>query len=436
MRAVDVRLCARWVFGYARGGRFRLSARAVPEPPLHEIWKPSDSKHEIRYNIPMSTLEEKLKRISGEMQAYRPQESDARAAKKASCLHEIAEYGLEEATGGLLECADADALGVLCPGADAEGWDIGRTAFVDTETTGLAGGAGTVAFLIGLGYVSGDKFSVEQYFMEDYDVEGEMLQSLCRRLGAFEWLVTFNGKCFDAPLIASRAVLNRIAQPLDEMGHIDLLHAARRVYRRRLGRCNLSNLEGEVLGRARERDVPGALVPAMFFDYLRTGDMAPMRLVLEHNRTDVASLPALLCRLCHAVKHPEALGHAEDAYSCGRLHERAGRLARAEACYRAAMASGEGAVELSLLLKRLGRHAEAAELWRGMVAAGAFGIFPYVELTKHYEHREADCARALEIVEECMVQLGAAGSAVACAGYPELERRRLRLLGRLGKRED
>jgi hypothetical protein len=160
-----------------------------------------------------------------------------------------------------------------------------------------------------------------------------------------------------------------------------------------------------------------------------------MRLVLEHNRTDVVSLPALLCRLCHAVGHPEALGHAEDAFSCGRLHERAGRLDSAELCYRAAAASGSGRMELSLLLKRLGRHAEAVEMWLQMRAEGGCGIFPYVELAKHYEHREADYAKALEIVEECMVQLGTAGKAFAC-GPAVLERRRLRLLERMDKRED
>jgi uncharacterized protein YprB with RNaseH-like and TPR domain len=381
----------------------------------------------------MSTLEEKLKRISGEMRAYRPQGDGPRAERRSACLHEVSESDVDETSGGLLGCADADALGVLCLGGDFEGWDVSRAAFVDTETTGLAGGAGTVAFLIGLGYVTGGSFVVEQFFMEDYDVEGEMLSGLCRKLAGFGWLVTFNGKCFDAPLIASRAVLNRIAQPLGDMEHIDLLHAARRVYRRRLRQCTLANLEREVLGRARERDIPGALVPEMFFEYLRTGDFEPMRLVLEHNRRDVTSLLTLLCRLCRAVKEPEESGHADDAWSCGRLHERAGRPGEAEAFYRAAgTASGEVLRDLSLLLKRQGRYAEAKELWLGMRASGTQGIFPYVELAKHFEHREADCAAALEIVEECMASLRPRELAPAGAEYMALARRRERLLARLG----
>ena len=145
-----------------------------------------------------------LERISEEMQSYRPQDDEPRPGRHASCMHEVTEYSLDEVTGGLAEYADEDALNVLCLGGDFEGWDPKRAAFVDTETTGLAGGAGTVAFLVGLGYVSDDRFVVEQFFMEDYDVEGDMLSGLCRKLARFGWLVTFNGKCFDAPLIASR----------------------------------------------------------------------------------------------------------------------------------------------------------------------------------------------------------------------------------------
>jgi uncharacterized protein len=390
---------------------------------------------EKSYNIDMSSLEDKLKRISSQLQSYRPQGDEPRAERKSACLHEVTEYELGEISGGLAEYAGAEALGVLCQGVDLEDWDISRAAFVDTETTGLAGGAGTVAFLIGLGYVRHDKFVVEQFFMEDYDVEGEMLSSLCRKLEGFEWLVTFNGKCFDAPLIASRAVLNRIRQPLDGMEHIDLLHAARRVYRKRLGQCSLTNLEKEVLGCGRERDIPGALVPAMFFEYLRSGDFGPMRLVLEHNRRDVASMLTLLCRLCHDVARPETLGHPQDVFSCGRLHWRAGRLEDAERCFRAAGNDSGGLRELSALLRRQGRHAEAAELWRGMLAQGGHGVFPYEELAKHLEHREADYGKALEIVEECMVELHAMGFSPGSAEYLAFVRRRQRLELRMNGRE-
>lgn len=381
----------------------------------------------------MSSLEEKLKRISEELPAYRPQDDALRPEKKATCLHDIAEYDLSESAGGLLAYADEDAVCVICKSEGFEDWDITRAAFIDTETTGLAGGSGTVAFLIGLGYVSGGKFTVEQFFMEDYDVEGEMLARLCRKLQGFDWLVTFNGKCFDTPLIASRAVINRIAQPLDDMVQVDLLHAARRIYKKRLRQCNLQNLEREVLGQEREHDVPGSLVPVMFFEYLRTGDFEPMRMVLEHNRRDIVSLLTLLCRLCYAVKQPEALGHASDIYSCGRLNERMGRLDEAERCYQ--LAGEESLKDLSLLLRRQGRHAEAAEIWLKMRASGGFGLFANMELAKYYEHQASDFGKALDIVDETMVKLRLMGISPGSVEFTGLTRRRDRLVAKLDERK-
>ncbi len=375
----------------------------------------------------MSSLEEKLKRISGELSAYRPME-EAPAPRASACLHEVREWELDEAAGGLLGYADHRALSVVCrEGADAfVDWDISRAAFVDTETTGLMGGAGTVAFLIGLGYVAEGRFVVEQFFMQDYDVEQEMLSRLCRRLDDFDYLVSFNGKCFDGPLIASRAVINRVRQPLDDMVQVDLLHAARRIYKRRLKRCNLQTLEREVLGHTREGDIDGALVPVLFFEYLRSGDFGPMELVMEHNRQDIVSLLTLLCRLCWAVSAPEELGFAQDIHSCGRLQERMGNLAEAERCYRlAAQEGGEALRELSMLLKRTGRVEEAAALWRRMAGEGGFGLLPHEELAKYCEHVTGDIDGALAEVDAALTWLrGASGTRPAQA----LLRRRERLL--------
>ncbi len=384
----------------------------------------------------MSSLEEKLKRISSELSAYKPQDDAPRPEKQAACLHEVTAYELADASGGLLEYADEDAVRVICKSPGLGDWDITRAAFVDTETTGLAGGSGTVAFLIGLGYVSGGQFVVEQFFMEDYDVEGEMLSRLCGKLRNFDWLVTFNGKCFDAPLIASRAVINRIAQPLDDMEQVDLLHAARRIYKKRLRQCNLGNLEKEVLGREREQDIPGSLVPVMFFEYLRSGDFEPMKLVLEHNRRDIVSLLTLLCALCHAVLKPEELAHADDLLACGRLNEHMGRLDEAERCYTLAGRDGAGARELAMLLKRRGRHDEAAALWLDMLRQGALSLEAYVELAKYFEHRAGDIEKALEMVDRCMVQLRSAGYADTCAEYGALSKRRARLALKRAERED
>ena len=211
--------------------------------------------------------------------------------------------------------------------------------------------------------------------------------------------------------------------------HHHLLHAARRIYKKRLKHCDLQTLEREVLGHTRQGDVDGALVPVLFFEYLRSGDFGPMELVMEHNRQDVASLVTLLCRLCHAVALPQELTHAEDIHACGRLMERTGNLLEAERCYRlAAERSVEPLRELSMLLKRTGRSAEAAPLWRRMAEDGGFGLLPHEELAKYYEHHCNDPERALEAVQAARGLIYAGGRAAQA-----LERREARLMTKLEK---
>ena len=373
-------------------------------------------------------MEDKLRRLSQDNAAYRPQEPAERLASPAVCLREVAEFDLNQVSGGLLDDVTTQAVRVLSRSGDLEDFDLERAAFVDTETTGLAGGAGTVAFLIGIGYARGDRFIVEQFFMQDYDVEQEMLQSIHKLLRGFDTLVSFNGKSFDVPLIASRSVLNRIRTPLDELAQVDLLHAARRIYKLRLRHCDLQSLERHVLGQEREGDIPGAMVPAMFFDYLHTGDFEPMKLVLEHNRQDIVSLMTLLSRLCRAVSHTEGLSHAEDQYSCARLQQSMGMVEQAEERYRLAAGQGNlGQRELSLLLKRQGRHGEAAQMWADMAATGGFGLFPWEELAKHHEHRTGRLDEAMQAVQRALEQAQRMGLGPGTAQWEALVRRRDRL---------
>ena len=143
--------------------------------------------------------------------------------------------------------------------------------FLDTETTGLAGGAGTVAFLVGMGYFTGRDFAVEQVLMRDYGQESELLRTVSAVAGRFSVLCTFNGRTFDAPLLASRFVMNRLPSRLPS-AHADVLYPARRLWKLRLKRCNLANLEEQLLHVKREDDLPGAEVPQTYFRYLRDGD--------------------------------------------------------------------------------------------------------------------------------------------------------------------
>lgn len=351
----------------------------------------------------MSSLEEKLRRISGELIAGRPVPSAPSVSRAGRCMERQDTADAAVLSQGLMAWAADETAVSRAAKAGLAGYDVTKTVFLDTETTGLSGGVGTVAFLIGIGYLAGETFAVEQYFMEDYDAENQMLRRLCDRLAQFDTIVSYNGKCFDVPIVSSRSILNRIRQPIDRMAHIDLLHAARRLWKARLGSCSLQNVEREILGIERQDDIPGSMVPMVFFDYLQTGDMTRMEQVLDHNRQDIQSLYAVLCRLARDIARPGELTHAEDLYSCGRVYEAAGDEEAALECYAAAGESNAMALKCRAdLLRKRGRNDEAARCWRRMLEQGMFGTLPYEELAKYYEHTKKDYRRALTLVEACI----------------------------------
>lgn len=301
--------------------------------------------------------------------------------------------------------------------------------FLDTETTGLSGGAGTLAFEIGIGWFTEDTFEIEQYVMRDYDEESPMLRLLSERLTGKKAFCTFNGKTFDIPLLTSRFVMNRMRFP--EFRQLDLLHAARRVWKLRLGRCNLSSLEEAVLGRKREDDLPGALVPQRFFDYLKTGNITLFDDVLRHNLDDVRSLTDILSALLNAHNRPEELQKEEDIYSVGRVLDKRGYSGRARICYRMADRGGmsmQSRISLAENLRRDKCYEQAADLYKRMIAAGQGGLKPYISLAKLYEHRLSRPKDALEITYRAL-------SIAAERNAPELDelqKRYMRLIKKTG----
>jgi uncharacterized protein YprB with RNaseH-like and TPR domain len=170
-----------------------------------------------------------------------------------------------------------ETVGILSGEPELKAFDLGRAAFLDTETTGLAGGSGTAAFLVGVGFLDGDRFRVRQYFMRDYHEEPALLQALAEDMAAFPHLVTFNGKMFDLPLLDARYRLNRARSPLASASHLDLLHPARRLWKMRLECCRLQSLEAALLGVRRQGDIPGDEIPRLYFEYLRSRDARRLR---------------------------------------------------------------------------------------------------------------------------------------------------------------
>lgn len=274
-----------------------------------------------------------------------------------------------------------------------------RAVYLDTETTGL-GGMGTYLFLIGLGFFRDHTFVVRQYFMRDYPDEPAILEAVYRDISGFDAIVSFNGRTFDWPLLEGRLLMHRLRPPLGGAPHLDLLHPARRLWRERIGSCSLTNLEEQILGLQRLGDVPGDQIPGLYFEYLRTGNVAPLAPVFLHNRVDIVSLVSLAGWMGHMVTRPldptpdGQLVCGDDLYALSRLFEARGALPDALLCLEAALQRGLHTVgqaralrSLSQAYKRLRQHERAVQIWEQMVAAEPnLAIFPLVELAKYYEH--------------------------------------------------
>ena len=281
-----------------------------------------------------------------------------------------------------------------------------RIIYLDTETTGLMG-AGTVAFEVGLGWQEGSRFHVKQLVMRDYPEERFLLEEIVRTAENFDVICSFNGKTFDLPLLKNRFIMNRIRTSCLDKPHIDLLHIARRVWKLRLQRCNLTNLEEALLGVPRVDDLPGAQVPERFFSYLKTGDFALLDDVLAHNEQDIVSLQTLLSHMCRMYENPEQLRFDEDVYSMGVALDRFRHTAEARRCYELAGGGMHAASQsrLAQSYRKTGERDEAVRIWKAMITRREGGISPYVELAKHYEHAEKDYDAAMQVVRQALILL-------------------------------
>lgn len=278
-----------------------------------------------------------------------------------------------------------------------------QLGFVDTETTGLAGGAGTLAFLVGVGLWEGDHFCVRQYFLRDPGEEEGMLRTLTDDLAPCGGWVTFNGKTFDLPLLDARYTMNRLPGPFSARPNLDLLTPARRLYKGRLPSCALHDLETHALGVVRnEADVPGELIPQMYADYLRTGDSSAMHRILYHNVIDILSMVTLAAHLLTTFAGTPKELPPQDLLRLALWHDDRGRATEAETAYMQALAQklplADRRVALTryaALLKRQDRRAEAAPLWEQLASFTLDDPAPFVELSKFYEWHARDLHQAL-----------------------------------------
>jgi hypothetical protein len=278
-----------------------------------------------------------------------------------------------------------------------------QLAYIDTETTGLAGGAGTLVFLIGIGRFVDEGFRLRQYFLRDPAEEPAMLTALQEDLEAARGFVTFNGQRFDIPLLEMRYVAGlRRRWQLTRLPQLDLLFPARRLWRHRLPDCSLGTLEAELLGvRRDERDIPGAEIPGIYLDYLRSGRTEGIRRIVYHNAQDVLSLVGLAAHVLdrHAA---DTAGLAEgEALALARWHDRLGRTGEAERYFLAALETADPWTRrqalsgYTMLLKSAGRRTEAIPGWDEWGTLAPEDPTPAIELAKYYEWHEQDYGQAL-----------------------------------------
>ena len=218
----------------------------------------------------------------------------------------------------LLDPISGGAIPSCCP----ERW-----AFLDTETTGLAGGSGTYAFLIGVGRITANGFHLRQFFMRDYDEEPSLLAALADYLNEFDVLITFNGKSYDQPLLETRFRMSRYRPPFDRMQHLDLLFGSRRIWNLRFDSCRLVELERQILGVERQGDLPGEMIPYVYFDYLRNREAFRVVPILHHNAIDILTLACLTGIVPWAFHSPEKarITHGAEMVGLARWYIKAGQ---------------------------------------------------------------------------------------------------------------
>jgi uncharacterized protein YprB with RNaseH-like and TPR domain len=331
--------------------------------------------------------------------------------------------------------------------------DLDSFAFIDTETTGLSGGSGTYAFLIGVGRFINKDFHLTQLVMRDPIEEPAQLSVLEGLLAQCDAVVTFNGKSFDMPLLKTRYISHRWPVPFTEYPHIDLLHLARGMWRDRLASRTLGNLEAQIIGTVRtDEDIPGWAIPQLYFDYLDTGDASLLKGVIYHNAMDIISLAALFSRMARLLSDPfaEDIEHVVDIIALGKLFERLGDNVKARRLYGIGLDHGEinsenfpesalldGLTRLALLHKRANNYPAAIPLWEQAVRHNDLPAF--IELAKYYEHKERDFSTAHKWTQTAIDSLmnstsgGLSESIMIKRWLPELEHRKARLQRKLAQ---
>ena len=339
---------------------------------------------------------------------------------------------------------DLRALRLLTPKAADEVADPDQWLFLDTETTGLAGGSGTYAFLVGVAWWESGGLEIEQFFMREYSEERSLLFALRERIAEHPVLVTFNGKSFDWPLLETRYRMSRKISAPTPRAHLDFLHPARNLWRLRLGSVRLSELERRVLNWDRGTDVLSGQIPQIYFDYLRGGPPERLVPVLNHNQMDLRGLAALSSRILSLLSDAENIGeNGLELFGVSRICEKRGEHSRARKLYEKSIAAflpakTDRAARRSLarLAKQEGDFDLACELWKDALENSRHGYEAYEQLAIYYEHKARDLEQARQIVLRAIDELRRANQVgdIAPGAYREIRARFDHRMERLERR--
>lgn len=319
-------------------------------------------------------------------------------------------YGRTRLSEGL--SIRGDVLGYLSRNGAFAGLDLSTALFIDLETTGLAGGTGTVPFLIGMGYYRHDRFHVAQYFLGEMGEERRLIEDLGRffRDMEFQSVVTYNGKAFDLPLLETRFILHRQPFALSDLPHLDLLFSARSLWKHKHDNCRLFHLAQQIVSAERSEDIPSAEIPFRYFDYLRSGDFSLIEPILYHNQEDILSLLGLLIQAAKMFQEtreeePEEFD-AMDMFGVGKIYENAGDLERSLNFFERALAGDLPQELVGIIKKKLSVHFKrnadwerALSLWKNMSSVDD-QLFCYRELSMYFEHKAKRIDDALKAAEE------------------------------------
>jgi len=334
-------------------------------------------------------------------------------------------------------------LSFLSRDAEFAGLDLSSAVFLDLETTGLAGGTGTLPFLVGLAYYRDDRFKVTQFFLSEMAEEDRLIRELAQfiRDMGFKSVVTYNGKAFDMPLVETRFAMHRTPCPLRGLPHLDFLFSARNLWKHKHDSCRLFNLAQQIVQAERSEDIPGAEIPLRYFQYIRNGDFSLIDPILYHNQEDLLSLLGVVVAGAVLVERNRAGAErgeddAMDLYGVAKLFERAGDTTTSAALLEKALAGGRGlTAEVSQnARKKLSHHfkknkdwEKALAFWQEMAAGDEVDCFR--ELSMYFEHTAKDHGEAIRVATEGL----ALSKGKSLAAEKDFEKRIARIKGKMAK---